>query len=269
VRLSGWYNPAVSRADDCASSVYVVGDPGHRVDSGLSPRQIQGLGGSSSPFLLLGMKSIVILISGRGSNMEAIVRAGIPGTRIAAVLSNRADAAGLAFAAQHGIDTVVVPHADYAERADFDAALRAAIDVFAPDLVVLAGFMRVLGEDFVRHYAGRLLNIHPSLLPAFPGLHTHRRAIEAGVKLHGATVHFVTSELDGGPIVTQAAVPVLADDDEDRLASRVLAEEHRIYPQAVRWFVEGRLSIGRAGRVDVSNARPAVFALHLPPLDAE
>ena len=215
------------------------------------------------------MKSIVILISGRGSNMEAIVRTNIPRARIAAVISNRADAAGLAFAARHGIDTVVVPHADYARRADFDAALRAAIDAYAPDLVVLAGFMRVLGEDFVRHYAGRLLNIHPSLLPSFPGLHTHRRAIEAGVRVHGATVHFVTPELDGGPIVIQAVVPVLADDDEDRLASRVLAEEHRIYPQAVRWFVEGRLFITREGRVDVADARSTAFALHLPPLDAE
>ena len=199
--------------------------------------------------------------------MEAIVRAGIPGARIAAVVSNRADAAGLAFAARQGIETAVVAHADYADRSRFDAALRDAIDVYAPDLVVLAGFMRVLGEDFVRHYAGRLLNIHPSLLPAFPGLHTHRRAIVAGVKLHGASVHFVTTELDGGPIVIQAAVPVLPDDDESRLASRVLAEEHRIYPQAVRWFVEGRLSITEEGRVEVAGACPAGFALHLPPLD--
>ena len=201
--------------------------------------------------------------------MEAIVRANIPGVRIAAVISNRADAAGLAFAAHQGIETVVVAHADYAERSQFDAALRDAIDVYAPDLVVLAGFMRVLGEDFVRHYAGRLLNIHPSLLPAFPGLHTHQRALAAGVKLHGASVHFVTTELDGGPIVIQAAVPVLPDDDEDRLASRVLAEEHRIYPQAVRWFVEGRLSVAKDGRIEVADARPAVFALHLPPLDVE
>ncbi|MCL2591388.1 MAG: phosphoribosylglycinamide formyltransferase [Betaproteobacteria bacterium] len=215
------------------------------------------------------MKSIVILVSGRGSNMEAIVRASIPGARIAAVISNRADAAGLAFAARQGIETVVVAHAGYSERNQFDAALRDAIDAYAPDLVVLAGFMRVLGEDFVRHYAGRLLNIHPSLLPAFPGLHTHRRAIAAGVKLHGASVHFVTTELDGGPIVIQVAVPVLPDDDEDRLASRVLAEEHRIYPQAVRWFVEGRLSITEDGRVEVADACPAAFALHLPPLDAE
>jgi phosphoribosylglycinamide formyltransferase-1 len=215
------------------------------------------------------MKSIVILVSGRGSNMEAIVRADIPGARIAAVVSNRADAAGLAFSARQGIETAVVAHADYADRDRFDDALRAAIDVYAPDLVVLAGFMRVLGEDFVRHYAGRLLNIHPSLLPAFPGLHTHRRALAAGVRLHGASVHFVTPELDDGPIVIQAAVPVLPDDDENRLASRVLAEEHRIYPQAVRWFVEGRLSVAKGGQVEVAGVRPASFALHCPPLDAE
>ncbi|MCL1826176.1 MAG: phosphoribosylglycinamide formyltransferase [Betaproteobacteria bacterium] len=213
------------------------------------------------------MKSIVILVSGRGSNMEAIVRADIPGARIAAVVSNRADAAGLTFAARQGIETAVVAHADYADRDQFDVALRAAIDVYAPDLVVLAGFMRVLGEDFVRHYAGRLLNIHPSLLPAFPGLHTHRRALAAGVRLHGASVHFVAPELDDGPIVIQAAVPVLPDDDEDRLASRVLAEEHRIYPQAVRWFVEGRLCVAEGGRVKVAGVRPAAFALHSPPLD--
>lgn len=189
--------------------------------------------------------------------------------RIAAVISNRDDAAGLAFAAAQGIKTAVIPHKGYANRAQFDVALRDAIDTHAPDLVVLAGFMRVLGDDFVRHYAGRLLNIHPSLLPAFPGLHTHRRALEAGVKLHGATVHFVTAELDGGPIVIQAAVPVLPDDDEDCLARRVLAEEHRIYPQAVRWFVEGRLALDENGRVEVKGAGSATFALHLPPLDME
>jgi phosphoribosylglycinamide formyltransferase-1 len=215
------------------------------------------------------MKSIVILVSGRGSNMEAIVRANIPGARIAAVISNRADAAGLAFAASRGIETMVVAHADYAERDKFDTALRDAIDAYTPDLVVLAGFMRVLGKDFVRHYAGRLLNIHPSLLPAFPGLHTHLRAIKAGVKLHGASVHFVTPELDDGPIVIQAAVPVLPGDDEKSLASRVLTEEHRIYPQAVRWFVEGRLNVAGDGRVEVAGANFDRFALHLPALDTE
>ncbi|MDR2924571.1 MAG: phosphoribosylglycinamide formyltransferase [Azoarcus sp.] len=214
------------------------------------------------------MKSIVILVSGRGSNMEAIVQAGIPGARVAAVISNRADAAGLAFAARQGIDAVVVAHSDYPERERFDTALCAAIDAYAPDLVVLAGFMRVLGEGFVRHYAGRLINIHPSLLPAFPGLHTHRRALAAGVRVHGASVHFVTPELDGGPVIIQAAVPVLPGDDEERLARRVLAEEHRIYPQAVRWFVEGRLDVAGDGRVSVAGARIEEFASHCPPLDA-
>ncbi|MDR2032242.1 MAG: phosphoribosylglycinamide formyltransferase [Azoarcus sp.] len=217
------------------------------------------------------MKSIVILISGRGSNMEAIVRAGIPGARVAAVISHRADAAGLAFAAARGIRTGVVAHADYSGRDRFDAALRTAIDVHAPDLLVLAGFMRVLGEDFVRHYAGRLLNIHPSLLPAFPGLHTHRRALAAGVRVHGATVHFVVPEVDGGPIVIQAVVPVLPGDDEDRLAARVLAEEHRIYPQAVRWFVEGRLAVdGDLNGVAVAGERTAETSpRHYPPLDED
>lgn len=197
------------------------------------------------------MKSIVILISGRGSNMEAIVRARIPGVRIAAVISNRPGAGGLDFARANGIDAEVVDHTAYADRASFDAALAACIDAHAPDLVVLAGFMRVLTEGFVRRYEGRLLNIHPSLLPAFPGLHTHRRALEAGVKVHGATVHFVTAELDDGPIVVQAAVPVRADDDEAALAARVLTREHLIYPQAVRWFAEDRLVIDGKGRVSV------------------
>ena len=201
------------------------------------------------------MKSIVILISGRGSNMEAIVRARIPGVRIAAVISNRPGAEGLAFARSHGIATAVVDHTAHADRASFDAALAECIDAHAPDLVVLAGFMRVLTDGFVRRYEGRLLNIHPSLLPAFPGLHTHRRALEAGVKLHGATVHFVTAELDDGPIGVQAAVPVRADDDEAALAARVLAQEHVIYPQAVRWFAEGRLAVDARGRALVRDAR--------------
>lgn len=192
------------------------------------------------------MKNVVILISGRGSNMEAIVQACQRegwAARIAAVISNKSDASGLAFAARHGIPTAVVPHTQFASREAFDAELARVIDGFAPDLVVLAGFMRILTEGFVRHYEGRLLNIHPSLLPAFPGLHTHRRAIEAGCKLAGATVHFVTPELDHGPIVAQAAVAVLPDDTEDTLADRVLRHEHVIYPQAVRWFVEGQLAI--------------------------
>jgi phosphoribosylglycinamide formyltransferase 1 len=197
------------------------------------------------------MKRIVILISGRGSNMEAIVRACAAEAwpaRVAAVIANRADAAGLHFAAEHGITTGVVEHRGFAKREAFDDALAAAIDRHAPDLVVLAGFMRILGDRFVQRYEGRLLNIHPSLLPAFPGLHTHRRALEAGCKLAGATVHFVTPQLDHGPIVIQSAVPVQPADDEASLAARVLATEHRIYPLAVRWFVQGRLVV-EAGQV--------------------
>ena len=163
--------------------------------------------------------------------------------RVAAVISNRPDAGALDYAAQHGIATSVVDHRLFASREAFDAALAASIDSHAADLVVLAGFMRILGADFVKRYEQRLMNIHPSLLPAFPGLHTHRRALEAGCKIAGATVHFVTAELDHGPIVMQAAVPVLPDDDEQRLAERVLNCEHLIYPRAVRWFVEGRLAV--------------------------
>lgn len=191
---------------------------------------------------------IVILISGRGSNMRSIVEACAAerwAAQVVAVISNRADAAGLEYAAQRGIATAVVDHQAFATRDAFDAALMQAIDAHAPDLVTLAGFMRILGVGFVRHYEGRLLNIHPSLLPAFPGLHTHRRALEAGCKLAGASVHFVTAELDHGPIVMQAVVPVLPGDDEAALAARVLEREHVIYPRAVRWFVEGRLRIER------------------------
>jgi phosphoribosylglycinamide formyltransferase 1 len=190
------------------------------------------------------MKRIVILISGRGSNMRSIVEACESETwpaQVVAVISNRSDAAGLAFASQHGIVALVVDHKTFATREAFDAALAQAVDTHAPDLVVLAGFMRILGADCVRRYEGRMLNIHPSLLPAFPGLHTHRRAIEAGCKVAGATVHFVTAQLDHGPIVLQAAVPVLPSDDEESLSERVLAKEHVIYPRAVRWFVEGQL----------------------------
>jgi phosphoribosylglycinamide formyltransferase-1 len=181
------------------------------------------------------MKNIVVLISGRGSNMEAIVRACERerwDARIAAVVSNRADAAGLAFAT----------------RDAFDAALAGTIERRRPDVVALAGFMRILGADFVRRFDGRLVNIHPSLLPAFPGLHTHRRAIDAGCKASGATVHFVTADLDHGPIVAQAVVPVLAGDSEETLAARVLAQEHLLYPRAIRWLVEGSLE-RRDGRV--------------------
>ena len=207
------------------------------------------------------MKRIVILISGRGSNMEAIVQRCSeqqwPAT-VAAVIANRPDAKGLAFARAHGIDSVVVDHKAHAEREAFDAALATAIDAFEPDLVVLAGFMRILGAAFVQRYEGRLLNIHPSLLPAFPGLHTHRRALQAGCQVVGATVHFVTPELDHGPIVMQSAVPVLAGDDEAALSARVLATEHVIYPLSVRWFVEGKLRV-EAGRVRQADAASQVL----------
>ena len=193
------------------------------------------------------MKNIVILISGRGSNMEAIVRAQIPSAKIAAVISNRPDAAGLAFAASHGITAQVVDHKAYPSREAFDAALAETIDAHQPDLVVLAGFMRVLTDGFVGRYNGRLLNIHPSLLPSFPGLHTHQRALEAGDREHGCSVHFVTEELDGGPLVVQAVVPVESDDTPESLAQRVHRQEHHIYPLAMRWFAEGRLKLGKTG----------------------
>ena len=191
------------------------------------------------------MKNIVILISGSGSNMSAIVRraqqerwAETLGARVAAVISNKADAKGLKFAREEGIATAVLDHKAYPSREAFDAALAQEIDRHAPTLVVLAGFMRILTPGFVQHYAGRLLNIHPSLLPAFPGLHTHERAIEAGCKFAGATVHEVTAELDHGPILAQAVVPVLPGDTPDALAARVLTQEHRIYPQAVADFLK-------------------------------
>lgn len=202
---------------------------------------------------MLPMKNIVILISGRGSNMEAIVRAAQQEqwpARVAAVISNSPDAAGLQFAAAHGIATKVVPNKAYPNRAAFDAALQSCIDDFAPDLVVLAGFMRILGAGFVAHYENRMLNIHPSLLPSFVGLHTHEQALAAGVKLAGASVHFVTAELDHGPIVAQAAVPVMYNDTPDTLAQRILQQEHQIYPRAVRWFVEDKLRVCD-GKVEV------------------
>ena len=190
------------------------------------------------------MRKIVILISGRGSNMEAILRAAAAEqwpAKIAAVISNKAGAAGLQTAEAAGIPAVTVEHRNYADRDSFDRALAEAIDRFEPDLVVLAGFMRILTAAFVQHYHGRLLNIHPSLLPSFPGLATHQQALDAGVKFHGATVHFVTPELDHGPIVEQAVVPVLEDDTEAVLARRVLEQEHVIYPSAVRDIIEGRV----------------------------
>jgi phosphoribosylglycinamide formyltransferase-1 len=190
------------------------------------------------------MKNIVILVSGRGSNMEAIVRACAEerwDARIAAVVSNRADAAGLAFARGRGIAAELVDHRAFTSRDAFDDALAARIEAHRADVVALAGFMRILGAAFVRRFDGRLVNIHPSLLPAFPGLETHRRALAAGCKASGATVHFVTAELDHGPIIGQAVVPVHADDSEATLAARVLAQEHRLYPRAIAWLVEGRL----------------------------
>ncbi len=192
------------------------------------------------------MQRIVVLISGRGSNLEAIVQRAAAEAwpaRVTAVLSHRPDAAGLAWAQAQGIATAVVDHRDFASREAFDDALAAAIDAHAPHWVVLAGFMRILGDAFVQRYAGRMLNIHPSLLPAFPGLHTHRRALEAGCRVAGATVHFVTPTLDHGPIVAQAVVPVREGDTPQTLADRVLAAEHRLYPLALRWAVQGRLAV--------------------------
>jgi phosphoribosylglycinamide formyltransferase 1 len=191
---------------------------------------------------------IVVLISGRGSNLQALLDAGLP---VSAVISNRAEAKGLEAAAARGIATRVVEHRRFATREAFDAALAAEVDPFRPRLVVLAGFMRVLTPGFVARYAGRLFNIHPSLLPAFPGLDTHERALVAGVKVHGCTVHFVTAELDHGPIVIQAAVPVRPADTPETLAARVLRQEHVIYPRAARWFLDGRLVLN-SGVVSVA-----------------
>lgn len=200
------------------------------------------------------MKKIVILISGRGSNMQALVQKCQQekwNAEISAVISNRADAAGLIFAKNQGISTAVVDHKDYSDRESYDFALMRIIDSYCPDVIVLAGFMRILTAGFVEHYRGRLLNIHPSLLPNFRGLHTHQQAIDAGVRVHGATVHFVTPELDGGPIIAQAVVPVLPDDNEDILADRVLKQEHRIYPRVVRWVVNEQVMM-QNGKVVLS-----------------
>ncbi|KWE62217.1 phosphoribosylglycinamide formyltransferase [Burkholderia sp. MSMB2157WGS] len=209
------------------------------------------------------MKKLVILISGRGSNMEAIVRACAQErwpAEVAAVIANRPDAAGLAFAASHGVATAVVDHRSFDGRDSFDAALAAEIDRFSPDLVVLAGFMRILTPAFVRRYEGRLLNIHPSLLPSFKGIHTHQQALDAGVALHGASVHFVIPELDSGAIVAQGAVPVRAGDDAAALARRVLAVEHVLYPRAVRWFVDGRLRLENGRAVVAADEARWIFA---------
>ena len=208
------------------------------------------------------MKRYVILISGRGSNMLSLLDAGLPGA-CAAVVSNRPDAAGLALAAARGIPVATLDHRGFATREDFDAALAAEIERHAPDLVLLAGFMRILGDGFVRRFQGRLLNIHPSLLPAFPGIKTHAQALAAGVRVHGCSVHFVTPALDGGPIIAQAAVPVQAGDDEASLGARVLAEEHTLYPRVARWFLEGRLQL-LDGRARLADEKPVSGSLHVP-----
>jgi phosphoribosylglycinamide formyltransferase-1 len=200
--------------------------------------------------------SVVVLISGRGSNMQALVEAGIP---VSAVISNRADAAGLAFAASRSIPTRVVEHRAFASREAFDEALAREIDRFAPKLVALAGFMRILTPAFVARYAGRMMNIHPSLLPAYPGLDTHARSLADGAKVHGCTVHFVTQELDHGPIVIQGQVKVLPGDTPQTLAARVLEQEHVVYPRAVRWFLDGDLVI-RDGKVSVKGNHAQVVA---------
>jgi phosphoribosylglycinamide formyltransferase-1 len=194
---------------------------------------------------------VVVLLSGRGSNFRAITEARLP-IEIAAVIGNRPQAAGLAYARERGLTAVALDHTTHSDRAAFDARLADEIERHRPDLVVLAGYMRILGPAFIARFEGRLLNIHPSLLPMFPGLKTHERALEEGVKIHGCTVHFVTAQLDHGPIVIQAAVPVRADDTPESLAARVLEQEHRIYPQAIRWFAEGRL-VNNHGRVNLKD----------------
>ena len=193
---------------------------------------------------------VVVLLSGTGSNLQALIDSNDikdSPAKIRAVISNRADAYGLQRAKDAGIDTCVLDHKAFEGREAFDAALIEVIDTFKPHLVVLAGFMRILSADFVRHYQGRLLNIHPSLLPKYKGLHTHQRALDAGDGEHGCSVHFVTEELDGGPLVVQAVIPVESDDSPHSLAQRVHTQEHRIYPLAVRWFAEGRLSLDEQG----------------------
>lgn len=211
-------------------------------------------------------KKIVILISGHGSNMQALLEAKLP-CPIAAVISNRADAHGLKIAEAHGIPTAVVSHKDYADRASFDAALAKVIDRYTPDVVVLAGFMRILTDVFVEHYRGKLINIHPSLLPAYPGIDTHERALRDGIKIHGCTVHFVTPALDHGPIIIQAAVPVLRDDTPQSLAARVLYEEHRIYPQAVRWLCRNQVWLDENGVVAGDRLEQPGAALISPGLE--
>lgn len=209
------------------------------------------------------MKNYAILISGRGSNMQALIDAQLPGTCVA-VVSNRPDAAGLAWAAARGVPTAVVDHKAFSTREAFDAALAAEIEGRGATWVFLAGFMRVLTESFVRRFEGRLVNIHPSLLPSFPGLHTHEAALATGVRVHGCTVHFVTPTLDCGPIIVQAAVPVLAGDTADALAARVLGQEHIVYPQAARGMLEGRCRLESGRVVWDADATPSTAALRVP-----
>jgi phosphoribosylglycinamide formyltransferase-1 len=211
---------------------------------------------------MLNAPRVVVLLSGRGSNFKALLEAGLP-VHFTAAISNRPDAAGLEYARTHGIPTIALDHKNFPSRDAFDAALIHAIEGAGADLVILAGYMRILTKAFVERYQGRLINIHPSLLPAFPGLHTHEAALKEGVKIHGCTVHFVTPQLDHGPIIIQAAVPLLPDDTADTLAARVLAQEHRIYPQAVRWFAEGKLVISD-GRVNVRDAGVSQWVLTTP-----
>jgi len=211
------------------------------------------------------MTRAVVLISGRGSNLEALLTTR-PLVDFAAVICNRPEAPGLQLAARHGIPTRVVDHKSFPSRDAFDAALGDCIAEFQPDLVIQAGFMRILGAQLVARYSRRMLNIHPSLLPSFPGLHTHEKVINAGVRIHGCTVHFVTPELDAGPIVIQAAVSVLPDDTPSTLAARVLAEENRIYPQAVRWFAEGRIEFMEGDVVKVRGADVKPASLTSPQL---
>ncbi|TXI19499.1 MAG: phosphoribosylglycinamide formyltransferase [Nitrosomonas sp.] len=210
------------------------------------------------------MKSLVILISGRGSNMQALLEADFQTDRIT-VISNNPHAEGLTLAKKYGIPTIVVDHRDFPDRETFDIALAEQIDACQPKLIALAGFMRILSECFVQRYLGRLMNIHPALLPAFPGLKTHARALQEGVKIHGCTVHFVTLQLDHGPIVIQAAIPVLSNDTEVSLATRVLQQEHRIYPQAVRWFMEDRVIL-RGNHVEIINPSNSGTVLYSPGL---
>ena len=208
------------------------------------------------------MKRVVILISGRGSNLQSILDAKLD-AQIAAVISNNPAARGIEIARSAGVDTAVIDHRAFPDRASFEAVLADKVDSYRPDLLVLAGFMRILTEGFIKRFSNRIMNIHPSLLPAFPGVDTHRRALQEGVRIHGCTVHFVTPDLDHGPIVVQAAVPVLPDDDEERLAARVLEQEHRIYPEAIRWYLDGSLRVD-GNRVTVSAGRSAPDAMVWP-----